>query len=245
MIISALLLSTTISAGATETVSYALPGDTDGDYSLSVNDVTAVQKSIANMLESDEISKISADYNGDDQITVTDATAIQKELAGLKDSCFVEKDNSYLTALYSEATYKADNELNKDIIAEYDLISKSSFITYSSSQLGVPTDKTPQLALISSANQFYALTGLYSPEFNDEFFESKALICGYTICNDEQYEADLDYVGVENNTMYVRLKAKFTGDDPQIALPTLRPWLVYYSVDKACVSDVDNIVLYK
>ena len=62
--------------------SYIL-GDADGDGEVTINDVTAIQKKIAD-LEVENFNNKAADIGGDG-LDITDATSIQRYLADYKD----------------------------------------------------------------------------------------------------------------------------------------------------------------
>lgn len=56
-------------------------GDADANSSISINDVTAIQKHRAKISTLDEINLIYADVNGDGEVTIRDATYIQMYIA--------------------------------------------------------------------------------------------------------------------------------------------------------------------
>ena len=58
-------------------------GDTNGDGTTTIKDVTLMQKSIANLATLDATSSEVSDIDGDGDVTIKDATALQKAVAGL------------------------------------------------------------------------------------------------------------------------------------------------------------------
>ena len=58
-------------------------GDVNGDGNVNINDVTMIQKALAEYITLDEFQKKAADFDGDGRVTVSDATALQKKLAEL------------------------------------------------------------------------------------------------------------------------------------------------------------------
>lgn len=58
-------------------------GDVNGDGKVNIDDVTLIQKYIANMAELDSIQLKAADLNGDENANIDDVTMIQKFLAGM------------------------------------------------------------------------------------------------------------------------------------------------------------------
>ncbi len=61
----------------------AAKGDVNGDGKVNIDDVTLIQKYIANMAELDSIQFKAADLNGDENANIDDVTIIQKFLAGM------------------------------------------------------------------------------------------------------------------------------------------------------------------
>lgn len=59
----------------------AVLGDADRDGFVSINDVTAIQRHLAELDEFNELQRSAADINGDGKIEISDATIIQSFLA--------------------------------------------------------------------------------------------------------------------------------------------------------------------
>ena len=75
-VISAISLFSLITAGAKV-------ADIDGDGSISIGDVTQIQKVIAGLIAPSETFYEIADVNEDGNVNITDVTYIQKYIAGL------------------------------------------------------------------------------------------------------------------------------------------------------------------
>lgn len=60
-----------------------LKGDVNGDGKVNIDDVTLIQKYIANIAELDSIQLKAADVNDDENANIDDVTMIQKVLAGM------------------------------------------------------------------------------------------------------------------------------------------------------------------
>lgn len=58
-------------------------GDVNGDGKVNIDDVTLIQKYLANMADLDSIQLKAADLNGDENANIDDVTMIQKFLAGM------------------------------------------------------------------------------------------------------------------------------------------------------------------
>lgn len=61
-------------------------GDVDRDYSVTILDVTIIQKHLASIPLSVEMNSYAADADGDEVISILDATAIQRWLASFRDN---------------------------------------------------------------------------------------------------------------------------------------------------------------
>lgn len=100
VIVAILLIATSgaISASA------ALPPVTMGDIDhngLDITDATAVQRTVAQLDELDELQSFAADVDNDEKVTIIDATLIQQHLAGMINE-FPAGNYRYLD-LYAEA----------------------------------------------------------------------------------------------------------------------------------------------
>lgn len=62
-----------------------MKGDVNGDGKITVDDVTLVQKAVAEITELDAIQEKAADVNADGKVSVDDATMIQKYVAEIID----------------------------------------------------------------------------------------------------------------------------------------------------------------
>ncbi len=60
-----------------------LLGDVDGDGKVSIDDVTDIQKHLANMVDFTDEQEAIADVDNDGKVTIDDVTLIQKYLAGM------------------------------------------------------------------------------------------------------------------------------------------------------------------
>ncbi len=59
-------------------------GDVNNDGAVNINDVTDIQRNLAELEEFDEYQKLAADANQDGALDISDATAIQMYLADYK-----------------------------------------------------------------------------------------------------------------------------------------------------------------
>ncbi len=56
-------------------------GDANGDGNVNINDVTAIQRDLAELEKLNELQALAADINGDGIVDIADATALQQYLA--------------------------------------------------------------------------------------------------------------------------------------------------------------------
>ena len=59
-------------------------GDVNNDGAVNINDVTDIQRNLAELEEFDEYQQLAADANQDGALDISDATAIQMYLADYK-----------------------------------------------------------------------------------------------------------------------------------------------------------------
>ena len=61
-----------------------LPGDADGDGSVTLTDATCVQRKLAGLRTDGSFSETAADVDGNGLVEIADATLIQRWLAGME-----------------------------------------------------------------------------------------------------------------------------------------------------------------
>ena len=83
----ALTVTVTTEKSATPVTEEILVGDADGDGKLTIKDVTAIQRHIAELISLTGSALLAADVNGDGSVTVDDATCVQMYLAEYSNGC--------------------------------------------------------------------------------------------------------------------------------------------------------------
>ena len=63
-------------------------GDVDFDGELTILDVTAIQRYLADLDKFSDYQKKIGDYDADGEVTILDCTKIQRVLAGLEDPLY-------------------------------------------------------------------------------------------------------------------------------------------------------------
>ena len=147
-----------VSALTAKDISYYTPGNVYSDGVVDINDVTCLQKYLAGITAESKISQLKADFNGDGAVNINDATEIQRMLVGLEYNSFVKPDYNYLTTGYNCGSFQASTP--KEI--EFETISEGI-----ETKWGVYNQRSANL--VTSKEQFFALTGYYSPQFDDAF----------------------------------------------------------------------------
>lgn len=99
---------------------HVIKGDADLDKTISVLDVTCIQKSLAGMERLTYLQEIAAEVDNDDYLSIVDVTWIQKHLAG-----FEVKNTSI-----NEWVYYGNFTVSLTSSAEDWFISKGKTITY-------------------------------------------------------------------------------------------------------------------
>lgn len=82
LLIAGMIVPTLVFSTSAETTARLL-GDVDNDGTVTVLDVTTIQKALASLLTLDDESEQAADVDGDHMMSILDATAIQKWLASI------------------------------------------------------------------------------------------------------------------------------------------------------------------
>lgn len=124
---------TTITVSA-QTSEYIL-GDVNGDGIVSISDVTAIQRHLAQLEQiSDERLKVAMVYNGK-MLTIIDATTIQKKLAEMIDHFPVEEQTDEMKMIINSTPVTVEWENNDSVSALKEAV-KANPITVQMSMYG-------------------------------------------------------------------------------------------------------------
>ena len=193
-------------AFAAEKFVYYKVGDFDASTVVDVSDVTTLQMQLAgyNVMQGGTLDM--ADFNGDGTFDVNDVTETQRMLAGFEYKCFVKADESYLdyNFVHREAYIDEDNPCKIDYEILYDcnnLIFTNEFCN----QHGGGS------YFIKNKDEFFSVFNVYSPIFNDEYFEENALYIILQYNNNYVNEYDVTAMAVEGNTLYVDKNLEWHG----------------------------------
>ena len=212
---------------------YSHPGDVDNNRKITVEDVTYLQKVLTKLIANDEINNYMADFNGDGKININDATNIQRMLLNMDYDCFIKPDYGYLETVYDENP-QSDCEIPAERIMEN--------MWKGLTETDLPYDNYDTTYLVTSKNQFFAVTNHYSPSFDDEFFEENALIIRFKEEWCFEYFNSITKIEYENNTLYVTTKREFIGDDPNSVSPVNPTWNIIYSIKKSDIEGIEKLV---
>ncbi|MEE1060299.1 MAG: dockerin type I repeat-containing protein [Ruminococcus sp.] len=224
-------VSSVTTAFAAEPFTYYKIGDFDSNKKVDVSDVTTLQMQLAGY-EVMEIGALDmADLNGDGYFDVSDVTDTQKMVAGLDYDCFITADESYKDITRVLNCYPTEeNAIDFEVLYNTrDLIFKY-----------MPSDgheHSGNKYLIKNKEQFYAVFNVYSPEFDDEYFEENALFVflQFDYCYNKEYH--IKAMGVENNTLCVRGEHYV----PYVYEEALAYWHIFCKVKQEDVKNVDTI----
>jgi len=228
------MLFSCVTAGAINFREYTCiyPGDADGNCKIDVNDVTNIQKYVANSIADEEMCLPCSDINGDGKINIKDATETQRKIVGLDYNCFVYPDEEYL---HTDGCIKPEGFSDKHKIDFERIYTSRDYIS------GIPFRQNSGVSLITNPGEFMSLMGYYYECFDDEYFEEKALIMAFGQAYDDQIEFSVNTVGIVDNGLYVDTVSKFMGDDPTLGMPTAPKWIMIYSVNKSDIENVNRI----
>ena len=211
---------------------YYRVGDFDENKTVDVSDVTTLQMQLAGYDVMQGGTLDMADFNGDGDFDVVDVTEAQKMLVGLDYNCFLTESKTYLEYNFARRDdYIAEDNPNKiNYETLYDC-NNLIFTNYYCSELGGNS------YLIKNKDEFFSVFNVYSPIFNDEFFEENALYVILEFNNSYVTDYDVTAMAVEGNTLYI--DKKYVYPNPVGAMPTA--WHVIYKIKKSDIQNVDTI----
>ena len=214
-----------------EPFKYYKIGDFDADKKADVSDVTTLQMQLAGYEVMESGALDMADLNGDGNFDVRDVTETQKMVAGLEYDCFITADESY-----KEITGGGNGNLNEENTIEFETLYNQRDLIFKY----MPSDgheHSGNKYLIKKKEQIYAVFNVYSPEFDDKYFEENALFVflQYDNCYNKEYR--IKAMGVEKNTLCVESDHYI----PRISEDALAYWHVFCKVKQEDVKDVEFI----
>lgn len=188
----------------------------------NIFDVTAIQRHLAEMdILGDDVIQ-NADFDGDGEVTVFDVTNLQRYLAEMAYDGAVYTDDSYVSettydGVIVEEQYKERYEqrypgkrrferFDMDGAIEFDRVYAGRYLgEMSKNRVLVPIYENMQhtVALITSREQLYSLSGYMIEQFDDSFFDDNALVVWYDAQEDAQRYHDIDWIGVKDGTLTV------------------------------------------
>ncbi len=89
-------------------------GDVDFDGELTILDVTAIQRYLADLDKFSDYQKKIGDYDADGEVTILDCTKIQRVLAGLDDPLYTDTENGSENGSGNEAGSGSENEYESE-----------------------------------------------------------------------------------------------------------------------------------
>ena len=221
-----LCLSSVVSVNAYTPLSKVKVGDINSDGSVNISDATDLQNYLINSTLLTDDGMATADYNGDSIINISDVTEIQKMLAGLDYECFITPDYNYITFDYNN--YCADIEDEYKI--DFEILYNQRDLVFNNRA----NDNFSKSILIESKEQYYAVFGIYSTNFNDEFFAENALYVFLKADNCYDTSVDILALGVKDEIFLVDLYYDF----PWIQSPMPTFWHVFCKISKSDLSSV-------
>lgn len=179
------LLENCVTAGICQRI-----GDVNSDNTLSVRDVTYIQKMIAGVdgyedMYCNRISWLSgspvSDFDGNDKVNIKDATNIQKYLADLTFDFCGEKDVTYTSIPASAYSIPC-------------AIVKGDGLGYTESDF---------VNVFTSVDEYTQLFGKESDVYNSEFFENKSIIYVNKMFWSGSFDYEVRDVRLKGDTIYI------------------------------------------
>ena len=106
---TAVILICSLSVGAGAALAPMRIGDADGDWDVTILDVTRIQRWLTGLNNMTKLQQFAADVNGDGELDILDATRIQRMLAGL----YVFYDYGFAGYYISDHRFYADYDSGK------------------------------------------------------------------------------------------------------------------------------------
>ena len=233
--ISVSSITTTFAADTSKSISYKYyqVGDFDNNYYIDVWDVTTLQMQLVGYDVMEEHPLGMSDFNGDGNFDVSDVTEIQKMLAGLDYNCFIKKDDSYKNIAFETR----DNKISWETKIDYENIVYDRDYILNNREAKYTDDYS---YLIKSKDEFYSIFGVYSPDFDDEFFADNALYLDLRYDPYRGNEYNITSMAIRNNALYVDYKYYFPKHHS--ALPVC--YHIFYRLNKSDVENIDRISIY-
>lgn len=200
-------------------------GDINGDTFVNIQDVTYIQKYVANMIEcgnsnpyvnaNPELFERVSDLNRDHKINVKDATLLQKQIAKI-----------VIPTTYGSVPATADS------------------VEYTEINLGYSSDLGNSDRLITSMSQWKAYPHNVNKKYTEEFFEDKAFVHVYRTYYSGMVSGFVDGVYKEGDTLYV----KYREEHPPInsgVTGDIGSFNVALEIDKELLEGVTKLVVEK
>lgn len=229
--ISVSSITTTFAADTSKSISYKYyqVGDFDNNFFVDVWDVTTLQMQLAGYDVMEEHPLGMSDFNGDGNFDVSDVTETQKMLAGFDYNCFIKKDDSYKNIAFETR----DNKISWETKIDYEQIVYTRRYILKNSE-GKHTDDYSYL--IKSKDEFYSIFGVYSPDFDDEYFADYALYLDIRYDKYSNNEYNATSMAIYKNTLYVDYKFHRRDYDSQPAC-----YHIFYRLNQSDVKNIDTI----
>ncbi|MGN0487836.1 MAG: dockerin type I domain-containing protein [Ruminococcus sp.] len=243
IMVALMFILSSLPVGAVDTqdsVTFYKIGDANADKKIDINDVTKIQKALAEIIPADNGVLIGGDANGDGETDIRDVTQIQRVIL----------DISYIYYPYDKyPRYKITKDPIK--ISGDNVINSQVLYAEDEMQPGVITESggmSSFVSIIRTKEELASFTDCHSPELDDEFFKENSLIVAhiYTYDSGDFYSAySLENIKVEGNTLTAGIGTfRKEGYSPFVdGIDFYFPmWCIINKVSKEDVSAVDNIV---
>ena len=222
-------------------------GDADFDKELTILDATLIQRALAGLCDfhnDDAIYtytsawqngslKYMSDFDRDDERTIMDATEIQKKLAGL-DKEPVENTEMVIKYL------KDIEDPVLDVIPEEGRIEYEPVLGDRDVYVDVSSGRSNYIAIVKSEAHFEELFGCTDEKYNDEFFETKALVVALSHSNTAGFYTKVYGISVIEDKLYLCLVSEYENSG-WVGVPDDTMYHNFVAVDKKDVAGVTDM----
>ncbi len=228
-------VSSLTTAFAAEKITHYKIGDFDANKRVDVSDVTALQMQLAGYDTIEEGPLGMADFNGDGYFDVADVTETQNMVAGLDYNCFVKAD-IFIEEEEKGTRFESREEPLAEEKIEYEELCNWRNLILTNYECKWHSE----LYIIRNQDEFYSVFGVYSPNFDDEYFKDYALIAWLHARPYYDDKFQITAIGAKDDVLY--LDSASTSYQLQSPMPAYHH--LFYKVSQADVSNVNVISTY-
>lgn len=209
---------------------YTKIGDYNADNKVNVTDVTTLQLQLSGGDVVTGAALEHTDFDGDGIFDVNDISEMQKMVVGAEYQCFMKAKDDYknIGSEIREELIPVENKI------DFELLYYKNALIFTNYHAEI---KPSEYYLIKSKEEFYSIFGVYSPNFDDEYFKDNALYIELHYDAHYSNEYNVLSMGIDGNKLCLDRYYYY----PLAVSPMPACWHIFYRVNKADVENVDTL----